>query len=53
MSRKWTPKELLYDLVSIQSDSFTAQEIQISRHIFELIQEQGLLERTSRSVRPL
>lgn len=40
MSRKWTPKELLYDLVSIQSDSFTAQEIQISRHIFELIQEQ-------------
>ena len=40
MSKKWTPKELLYDLVSIQSDSFTAQEIQISRHIFELIQEQ-------------
>ncbi len=40
MSKKWTPKELLYDLVSVQSDSFTSQEIEMGRHIFELIREQ-------------
>ena len=26
MSKEWTPKELLYDLVSVQSDSFTEKE---------------------------
>lgn len=40
MSRKWTPRELLYDLVSIQSDTFTKQEITIGRHIYDLISEQ-------------
>lgn len=40
MLKKWTPKELLYDLVSVQSDTFTEQEITISKHIYELIAEQ-------------
>ena len=40
MSKKWTPKELLYDLVAIQSDSFTRQEIEISKHVYALIAEQ-------------
>lgn len=40
MSKEWTPKELLYDLVSVQSDSFTEKEIEMSRHVFDLIAEQ-------------
>ena len=40
MSRKWTTRELLYDLVSIQSDTFTEQEITIGKHIYDLICEQ-------------
>lgn len=40
MARKWTPKELMYDLVAIQSDSFTEKEIEISKHVYDLIREQ-------------
>lgn len=40
MSKKWTTRELLYDLVSIQSDTFTEQEIMIGKHIYDLISEQ-------------
>lgn len=40
MSKQWTPRELMYDLVSIQSDSFTEMEITISKRVYELICEQ-------------
>ncbi|HWQ77433.1 MAG TPA: M20/M25/M40 family metallo-hydrolase [Anaerovoracaceae bacterium] len=40
MSKKWTARELLYDLVSIQSDTFTEQEVAIGKHIYGLISEQ-------------
>lgn len=41
MSKKWSPKELMYDLVSIQSDSFTEMEVTISKHVYDLICEQN------------
>lgn len=40
MPGNWTPRQLMYDLVGIQSDSFTEMEITISKHIYELICEQ-------------
>jgi arginine utilization protein RocB len=40
MSKKHTPRELMYDLVSIQSDTFTKQEVTLAMHIVELIEEQ-------------
>lgn len=40
MSKKWRPRELMYDLVSIQSDSFTEMEITIASHVYSIICEQ-------------
>ena len=37
MSKKWTPKELLLDLVSVQSDTYTTLEIDMAKHILEVI----------------
>ncbi|MCR4711270.1 MAG: M20/M25/M40 family metallo-hydrolase [Clostridia bacterium] len=41
MSKNWTPKELMYDLVKRESESFTPQETEMARHIHVLIQEQA------------
>ena len=40
MSKHWTPKELMYDLVAVESESFTAGEIRMAKHIYERIREQ-------------
>lgn len=40
MSKEWTPKELLYALVGIQSDTFTEMELGISKWVYETIAEQ-------------
>lgn len=40
MSKKWTPKELLLDLVSVQSDTYTTMEIDMAKHILGIIQGQ-------------
>ena len=40
MSRIMTPKELLFDLVAFQSDTFTTQETAMAKHVFDLIRAQ-------------
>mgnify|MGYP002558500125 CR=1 FL=1 len=40
MAKEWTPKELVLDLVSVQSDTYTKMEIDMARHILEVIKGQ-------------
>lgn len=40
MSKNWTPKELVIDLVGVQSDTLTSMEIDMAKHILEVISEQ-------------
>ncbi len=40
MSKKWTTRQLMYDLVSRQSDTFTTMETDLGRYIFDLIGQQ-------------
>ena len=40
MGKKWTPRELMYDLVAVQSDSFSKMEIEMSQHIYDIICDQ-------------
>jgi len=40
MSKLWTPKELLLDLVAVQSDTYTLMEIDMAKHILDIIKEQ-------------
>lgn len=47
MSKKWTPKELLLDLVSVQSDTYTTLEIDMAKHILEVIKGQDYWEENS------
>ena len=44
MSKEWTPKELLLDLVSVQSDTYTTLEIDMAKHILEVIKGQDYWE---------
>lgn len=44
MAKEWTPKELLLDLVSVQSDTYTAMEIDMAKHILDVIREQDYWE---------
>lgn len=40
MSKIWSPKELTMDLVGIQSDTLSAMEIDMAKHILDLIKDQ-------------
>lgn len=40
MSKIWSPKELTMDLVGVQSDTLSAMEIDMAKHILEIIAEQ-------------